>query len=1173
MKIPVLIIAVITVFVLAVVWLSGWFFGLPLTIEIGLTVITVLSAASAIAIAYLMRLRAASRLEKDLLAQGMKQAEAARPDRRREVLALQQQVTQAIAALRSSRLARGGRAALYALPWYVIVGPPGAGKTTAIRHSGLDFPLEQGGAAAFRGTGGTRNCDWWFTNEAILLDTAGRYSTEVNDQQEWFAFLDLLKKNRARKPINGLIVALSITDLQNASEEQVAEIAKRMRSRIDEVTTRLKMRVPVYVLFTKTDMVAGFTEFWNDLRKSERGQIWGMGFPMMLSAEPGPAFEREFDILVQTLQARAVRRLASERHVETRRLLWMFPVEFATVRATTAAFVAHLFQRNAFQETPILRGVYFTSGTQNARPMSKVVNSMAAAFGVRMPGPVGGVPEPKSFFLTDVFRRVMFPDQVLAGQTDSEKRRQLLLRLGVAGMALVLAATLLLPAFFTFLRNRELCHSTLDVATAMQASNWADTGALDKNAPHLDAVQARLHQLAQWKEEGAPVQLRWGMYSGDDLLAALRGAYVAAVGHAVVERAKADLEDRLRGMDAGPVRTSDNFNRDFDALKLYLMLSDPTHMDSGWAAPRLVRAWALTSHTRVKGEEDLVLPHVAYAFDMVARGDVPPWTADPVLVTRARSILGQVPQLDRLYESLVRDANTEIAPIRRETVFYGSVAPFVQSRNGVKVEGAYTKQGWIRVRGLLGEQRAKLASEQWVLGDASNVDAQGAVDKLRDLYFERYRNAWRDFLTDLRVEDPGNAELALDEMNALSEPEWPYLRLIRLLNDNVVLDLEEPSVADGGILSKAVEKGKELLDAAPAPKKKVISPVEKAFKPILKFGMPAEAKEGENAPPTGLSQYEGLLAKLVGALTDLRDAESGTDPRKVSDVFQDAFRSTSALLSEQDGFTRPMLSPLLMNPITLAWSNVVQDAGAAAGASWEASVWQKWKEKLDGKYPFANSPNDAALDDFLDFFAPGDGVLWSFFDESLKATLDRGPAGFVPSRRFKKAIAYTGDFLDVCLKRGQQFTTVLFPPKTDHAAVVFDVNIHSVSPTIAEVTFEVDGASHTYRNEPEQWLTVTWPGKTPHGARLRVKGSGGLDEEISRPGDFGVFRLLDAADQKPGRAGGRADGVPTLVATWDLRAARDSAFVSLDLRPTRNENPLTPGFFKNYSCPRLITTK
>ena len=57
----------------------------------------------------------------------------------------------------------------------VLVAPPGAGKTTALVNSGLKFPLSRGATpAAVAGVGGTRYCDWWFTEDAVLIDTAGR---------------------------------------------------------------------------------------------------------------------------------------------------------------------------------------------------------------------------------------------------------------------------------------------------------------------------------------------------------------------------------------------------------------------------------------------------------------------------------------------------------------------------------------------------------------------------------------------------------------------------------------------------------------------------------------------------------------------------------------------------------------------------------------------------------------------------------------------------------------------------------------------------------------------------------------------------------------------------------------------------------------------------------------
>lgn len=125
---------------------------------------------------------------------------------------------------------------LYQLPWYVIIGASGSGKTTALANSGLQFPLaDRFGKTALRGIGGTRNCDWWFTNEAVLLDTAGRYTTQESEQaqdaSEWLKFMGLLRKYRRRQPINGVIVTVSISDLLTQSTEASRQQAVNLRQR------------------------------------------------------------------------------------------------------------------------------------------------------------------------------------------------------------------------------------------------------------------------------------------------------------------------------------------------------------------------------------------------------------------------------------------------------------------------------------------------------------------------------------------------------------------------------------------------------------------------------------------------------------------------------------------------------------------------------------------------------------------------------------------------------------------------------------------------------------------------------------------------------------------------------------------------------------------------------
>src|SRR6202163_1478296 len=174
---------------------------------------------------------------------------------------LKERMNDALATLKTASGNKYGY--LYDLPWYVIIGPPGAGKTTALVNSGLKFPLSRGTApAAVAGVGGTRYCDWWFTEDAVLIDTAGRYTTQDSDakadKQSWVSCLDLLKKNRPRQPINGVLVAISLEDLMTLAPAAIAAHANTIRARLLELHDRLKVDFPVYALFTKGDLIAGF---------------------------------------------------------------------------------------------------------------------------------------------------------------------------------------------------------------------------------------------------------------------------------------------------------------------------------------------------------------------------------------------------------------------------------------------------------------------------------------------------------------------------------------------------------------------------------------------------------------------------------------------------------------------------------------------------------------------------------------------------------------------------------------------------------------------------------------------------------------------------------------------------------------------------------------------------
>ena len=1203
-------------------WVGGWLLAWPLWLKLVLTALVVILVAAWFLGRFLLNRVRGSALERDIMKQAEDQVANARPDRRAEIAQLQFQMKRGIDALKASKLGNKAGGALYTLPWYLVIGPPGAGKSTALKHSGLAFPFLDPERGGVRGVGGTRNCDWWFTNEGIVLDTAGRYSTESTESDEWSAFLGFLKKYRPKKPINGIIVALSITDLVDATEEQIEAQATKLRQRMDEVTTKLKLIVPVYVMFTKADLVAGFSQFWNDLRKSDRAQMYGMTFPFKRPADfdPTKAFETEFDELIESVHARAIERVGAERELAVREAIFHYPLELYALKHKLADFVGALFRPNAFQETPTVRGVYFTSGTREGQPLQRVVAGMLRAFNI------GNVPVPelqrdaenKSYFVTDLFRKVVFPDHENAGFTTAELRRQLLQRIAFAAITVMLGAVLVLPAGCSFIRNRDLSKETQNTGVAGEQINWGDaTSSPTERVKRLDPVLTHLEKLEKWDADGAPIDYRWWMYTGDRLLPGLRNAYIATMQVGFASPTKLRIEDELKSIDGSAALTTEQYNVYFLRLKAYLQACNQDRLDVDWESVAMSDGWGRVFAPQGRVERDAIKPHVGKYFAMMKAGQVPVWTCDANLVGRVRGRLKRVSAEDRDFSALLRDANEFAPPITRESIFLNTLfASFVTSkgkpdgRPDVFVPGAYTRVGWESwVRDRLGKDRIKqLAGDRWVLGETDVVSVERTekqLNELRDRYFSNYTRAWADFLKDFDVRRPNNNDEALEELSALSELPWPYQRLLRTLGDNVKLEeatgekvataltAEAERQALERVKAAAGTTGQILTDAGVLPAgivqpKRWISPPEAAFEPMVKFGIAPDAPPvaaGQTPPPaaaTQLAHYQNVIvSKLVAVLSDLRDSKGkGVQAKQVTASFQDAIRGSNELLNPtQSGFTRPILSPLLLNPIELSYAGVLNDLGGKAGGDWEADVWQKWHSQLEGGYPFGDTWRDVKMSDYTDFFKPG-GLLFAFYDGNLQESLEHNGKKFSPTTRFRHSINFSSPFIK-CFERGLEISEATFPvgAKTADAPLAeFETNLHSVSDDVSEVTFEIDGVSRTYKNHPEEWIKVQWPAKAgATSSSVRIRGFSGLDEQITRPGEWGFFRVLDAAKSvTTGVEGGRAGGRPTIVATWNFRTQGNS-FVKMDIRPLREQNPFTAyltkkeRLFRGYNCPRVMS--
>lgn len=411
---------------------------------------------------------------------------ASRDQKSREVSKeMQDKWKQAIDALRKSHLKKQGNP-LYVLPWYMMIGKSGTGKTTAIQSADLSSSFAEVGSVS--GISGTRNCDWWFFEQAILIDTAGRYAVPVDDQkdsEEWQKFLSLLAKYRKKEPLNGLIVTVSADSLNDTDAENLERYGRDIRKRIDELMRVLGAKFPVYVMVTKCDLIQGMTQFCDGLDKDALDQTMGM-----INHDHEKDLVTVVSDCFKTMGERIRdHRLLMMQHLKKEKIepaLMLFPSELEKLKPGLQAFVKGIFQENPYQETPFFRGVFFSSGRQEGTPFSHFLKEMGLIGEQQvLPGTSRGL------FLHDFFSRVLPSDRGLFTKTQrGDAWARLTRNIGFAAWTAVIVALCGILSY-SFVKN---LHS-IQTASDQFAGPRVFQGDLISDMTTLDQFKATIQEI------------------------------------------------------------------------------------------------------------------------------------------------------------------------------------------------------------------------------------------------------------------------------------------------------------------------------------------------------------------------------------------------------------------------------------------------------------------------------------------------------------------------------------------------------------------------------------------------------------------------------------------------------------------------------------------------------
>lgn len=1076
--------------------------------------------------------------------------------RQLEIELLKEKMNDAIAALKSSELGvkYRGNAALYALPWFMIIGPSAAGKSTLLRNSGLHFPFSSQEDLHVKGFGGTRNCDWWFSDEGIILDTAGRYTTEENDQQEWQAFLALLKRNRPRLPINGIIVAMSIVDLLTADQQGNNWHVKIIRERIEELYSQLGYVFPVYLIFTKCDLLKGFTNFFDSMSEAECRQIWGLNLISDgLSHDKKPALfsEQLKNLYVKLTQVRLYK-LAVERNLQRKAEIYDFPEQFRAAIPKIVEFARLLFKDNPYQEMPNFLGAYFTSGAQEGLSIQHLPGKLLDVFDyVEKPDSAGNTAavDAKSYFIKDVFSHCIFHNKNFAAKTQQRLHIQRWLKSAsvVASGGLILVTFLLYSASFTsnalFLwHGQRLAQELVDGFTT-DANNTTQITAL------LDAGNY-YQSLLEYRQQ-IPWHLRLGLYRGDTqippladmLMLALQNHYLQTLQDAVVMQLQINAK---KWSTANPQAQEQLRGSYYTLLRAYLMLCFPQHINIEQAVPALSKVWGGVLQQEPKQLASLArlyLNQLRQSITQPEANAIKNWTPQSSLITQARQQLHSSNDAGNLYAQLRSTGMSDLPAINIRQLVHGRGADLLTSN--YPLPGIYTVDAWQHyVLPEIQKTVAAASAGDWVIDtpiadlDQSTLTNTGKVfsaataadveNQIKHLYFNDYISNWLNFMNSIRVTHFTSLEDAASQLDVLTNKKGPLVQLALALRKNLSIRENYHEIPE---LENTLSN----------------------LQPIIAGRLGESISDPMQSYLQNLMQVKSELEHLAASSNQGRDTQqyatkilSGSDNNL---ELNKAMVAVNLLVNPiTDTAARDAIKSILLQPIREAWRSVLDSATQGLQQQWQTQVYSGYQQNIKSKFPFnSHSNQDAALSDITNFFQPHTGILWNFVNNNLMPYLYANNHGWHEQRWLNVGVGFSPEFLE-SLSQAKALSDDLFTNGTGQPSFNFEI-YPEPTPGLSEIILLINGETYRYRNGPQQWQTLTWPGvNVDQTSELTAMPASGLSPDtLQAQGPWGFLHLLAQSHFMP-------DSNHNYRATWNLKSPTHTYVVSLLLQNNDNTN-------------------
>ncbi|MFJ4153257.1 type VI secretion system membrane subunit TssM [Pseudomonas sp. NPDC089752] len=1043
----------------------------------------------------------------------------------------------------------GGHRALYQLPFYLVLGSRGAGKSSLVERSGQCFSLthiDKAQALGRQEDPSAYAVDWWVSDDAVLIDPPGDFHTHGGDPfgqtnaddppkppagtqaKLWMHLLHWLVLNRKQRPLNGLVLVVDLAAILHASPQDRSALAHLLHARLRELNSELGMRLPLYVVLSKVDLLTGFEELFGKLSSLERERIFGFSFSLRTDSTTDAWRDQaanQYDLMINRVQQHACDRMGDALDQDLRDRLLSFPAQLAGLRPALLGFLQETLASDRPPTPALLRGMYFTSVLQQGGPDNAFVRQAAQPYGSPAPLVASRRQGKDVYFAQQLFQRVVYPEAGLAGdnqETTHYRHRRLWIGSGVSMLAVAVAGANL-HRFFDI--NQANTHSILVKSQAFsmgESDEQLDPTGRDLLTP-LQQIRDAVSVFGDYRSAWPGVSDA-GLYQGRAIGPRVDEAYLRLLSRRFLPALASGLVD---AMEAAPPGSE----QQMAPLRIFRMIEDRPHRRAPWVEAWMARVWQSAFPGQGQVQRDL-MRHLQYALEY-ADADL---RAFHPRVAEVQRNLRSVPYPQRLYASLKHESGSVLQADLDLRQHVGPAFDVIYSGSEyTRLAPLLTAKGFNVFFGPRSQQLSEMAMvDQWALGDrqqlgSSEADRAALAEQLNNLYSADYIASWRQALQQLSVTDFNSLDGGVEVLAQLTGPAAPLRRLLETVRENTLIQTQPASIEGDQ------QPGAQAAD------------IRRAFAGLNEM----LEKHGERP-----SHYDETLAAIKAVLDHARAVQK--DPQRGSAALEAVLQRFSskgadpitALQRVASGLPEPIRQHISSVAEQMA-SVMINEALQELDLRWQTDVYSFFEQRLAGRYPFTAQPFDASLEDFEAFFGP-DGKLQQFHTDYLDAfLLDSATAlaindsgGSLIRHEVRKQLQAAADIRET------------FFDNRGNLNVQFSIEPLGLSRNQRTSLLELSGQQIAYTSGSRHSVSITWPNAQLQRSTLTLLRSNGQMSSLESHGPWSVFRLLSR--------GGLNGRTPTSV---DLSFTVGDGAVRYKVSAEKAYNPITQQPFKGFKLP------